>query len=80
MLSGEIFPSFLTKETSQSELLNASRRHEISEELAQFFTKKAGLTMDQDGMIKLDFKDELERYAASKVDTYDLKNSVLQDD
>ncbi len=70
----------MTKETSQSELLNASRRHEISEELAQFLTEKAGVHMEQDGMIELDFKDELERYAASKVDTYDLKNSVLQDD
>ena len=33
--------------------------------------------MEQDGMIELDFKDELERYAASEVDTYELKNSVL---
>ncbi len=31
-------------------------------------------------MIELDFKDVLETYAASEVDTYELKHSILQDD
>ena len=30
-------------------------------------------------MIELDLTDQLKRYAASEVDTYELKNSVLQD-
>ena len=41
-LSGQILPTFLTKETKEAELQNEERRNELAWEMAEFFVDLAG--------------------------------------
>lgn len=79
-LSGEIFPSFLTKETSLAELQNEARRKEIAWELAQFFVQQTlqDDEMDSTGSVNFDFEQQLQTIAASPEETREILGMLLE--
>lgn len=58
-LTGEILPTFLTRETEQEQLKDPESRKEIVSELSNWIVEQTDMVMDSNGYIKIDFEDEL---------------------
>lgn len=58
-LTGQMFPAFLTKETTLAELQNETKRTKIAWELANFLAAFTDYELNDEGIIEVDLTEQL---------------------
>ena len=78
-MTGEILPNFATQGLTEDQLSSDEELSKTAREIAEFSLTFIPYEMDDEGMIFIDFSDQLTEISMMSENTYDIFEWVTQD-